>query len=215
MQETEEVQVQSLGWEDPLEEEMQTTPLFKIVCYSDMLLLTQTVSVCNPMNSACQVSLSFSTTLSLFKLMSIESVMPSNYLILYHHLLLNHWCFPASGTFLMSQLFTSVGQSIGASASVSVLLMHIQGWSSLGLTGLISLQSKGLLRAFCNTTVQKHQNSFVLSLLYSQTLTPKHNYWRNHSWTMQTFVGKAMSLIFNTLSSFIIAIHSRSKKKSL
>ena len=63
--------------------------------------------------------------------------------------------FPASGFFLMSQLFTSDGQSIGASASV--LLMNIQDWFPLGLTGLISLLSKGLSRVFSNTTVQKHK----------------------------------------------------------
>ena len=63
--------------------------------------------------------------------------------------------FPASGSFLMSQLLTSGDQSIGASASV--LPMNIQGWFPLGLTGLISLQSKGLSRVFFNTTVQKHQ----------------------------------------------------------
>ena len=63
--------------------------------------------------------------------------------------------FPASGSFPMSQFFTSGGQSIGASASV--LSMNIQDWFLLGLTGLISLQSKGLSRVFSNTTVQKHQ----------------------------------------------------------
>ena len=65
--------------------------------------------------------------------------------------------FPASGSFLMSQLFSSGGQSIGASASASVLLMNIQQWFSLEWTGLISLQSKGLSKDFSNTTVQKHQ----------------------------------------------------------
>ena len=85
---------------------------------------------------------------------------------------LNQWChptisssvipfsaclqsFPASGSFLMNWLFASGGQYIGASASV--LPMNIQGWFPLGLTGLISLQSKGFSRVFCNTTVQKHQ----------------------------------------------------------
>ena len=65
--------------------------------------------------------------------------------------------FPASWSFLMSQLLTSSGQSIGASPSESVLLMNIECWFPLGLTGLISLQSKGLSRVFSNTTVQKHQ----------------------------------------------------------
>ena len=65
--------------------------------------------------------------------------------------------FPTSGYFLMSQIFTSGGQSTGASASVSVLPMNIQNWFLLGLTGWIFLQSKGLSRVFSNTTVQRHQ----------------------------------------------------------
>ena len=65
--------------------------------------------------------------------------------------------FPASGSFQMSQLFTSGGQSIGVSASLSVLPMNIQDWFPLGWTGWLSLQSKGLSRVFSNTTVQKHQ----------------------------------------------------------
>ena len=65
--------------------------------------------------------------------------------------------FPASGTLQMSQLFASCGQSIGVSASTSVLPMNTQDWSPLGWTGWISLQSKGLSRVFSNTTVQKHQ----------------------------------------------------------
>ena len=64
---------------------------------------------------------------------------------------------PASGSFPVSQFFTSGGQSIGASASTSVLPVNIQYWFPVGLTGLISLQSKGLSRVFSNTTVQKHQ----------------------------------------------------------
>ena len=65
--------------------------------------------------------------------------------------------FPSSGSFPVSQFFTSGGQSIGVSASASVLPMYIQDWFPLGLTGLISLKSKGLSRVFSNTTVQKHQ----------------------------------------------------------
>ena len=65
--------------------------------------------------------------------------------------------FPASGSFLMSQFFASVGQSIGVSASTSVLPMNSLDWFPLGWSGLISMQSKGLSRVFSNTTVQKHQ----------------------------------------------------------
>ena len=73
--------------------------------------------------------------------------------------------FPASGSFQMSQFFASGGQSIGVSASISVLPMNTQDWFPLGLTGLISLQSKGLSRIFSNTTVPKHQ-FFSIQLSY-------------------------------------------------
>ena len=78
-----------------------------------------------------------------------------NHLILCHPLL-HIQSFPASRSFPMSQLFASDGQSIGVSASASILPMNIQDWFPLGLTGLISLLSKGLSRVFSNTTVQKH-----------------------------------------------------------
>ena len=109
-----------------------------------------------PRAAARQASLSFTISQSLLKLMSIESMMPSNRLILCCPLLLPS-IFPASGYFQMSQFFASVGQSIGASASASVLPMNIQGLFPLELTGLITLLSKGLSRVFSNTTVQKHQ----------------------------------------------------------
>ena len=106
-----------------------------------------------PWTVARQASLSITSSQSLLKHMSIELVMPSNYLILCHLLLLLP--FPASGSFPMSQFFELGGQSIRVSASASVLPVNIQDWFPLGLTGWISLQSKGLSRVF-NTTVQKH-----------------------------------------------------------
>ena len=100
--------------------------------------------------------------------------------------------FPTSGSFQVSQLFTSSGQSIGVLASTSVLTMNTQHWSHLGWTDWISLQAKELSRVFSNTTVQKHQfkkkkrknksiSSSALSFLYSPTLTSLHDYWKNHS----------------------------------
>ena len=88
--------------------------------------------------------------------------------------------FPASASFLKSQLFASGGQHSGVSASASVLPMNIQDWFPLGLTGLILLLSKGLSRAFSNTTVQ-NINSLVLSLPYGPILTSVHDHWENHS----------------------------------
>ena len=88
--------------------------------------------------------------------------------------------FPASGSFEMSQLFASGGQSIGVSASASVLPINPQNWYPLGWTVWISLQSKGLSRIFSSTTVQKHQ-FFGAQLFYSPTLTSIHDHWKNHS----------------------------------
>ena len=86
-------------------------------------------------------------------------------------------CFPASGSFLRSQLFISCDQSIRALASV--VLVNIQDWFPLGGTGWISLQSKGLSRIVSNNRV-KSINSSVLSLFYDPTLRSIYDYWKNH-----------------------------------
>ena len=109
-----------------------------------------------PWTAAHQASLSFTISKSLLKLMSIEPMMPSNQLILSSPSSCPQ-SFTASGPFPMSRLFASCGQSSGASASVSVLPVNIQGWFPLGLTDLISLLSKGLSGVFYSTTAQKHQ----------------------------------------------------------
>ena len=111
----------------------------------------------NPWTTARQASPSIPNFWSPPKPMSIESVMPFNHLILCIPFSSCPQSFPASGSFQMSQFFTLCGQSIGVSASTSVLPMNTQDWSPLGWTGWISLQSKGLSRVFSNTTVQKHQ----------------------------------------------------------
>ena len=103
------------------------------------------------------------TVLSLLKLMTIESVMPSNHLILCCPLLSCPQFFLASGSFPVNRLFTSGGQSIGASASV--FPTNIQGWFPLGLTGLISLMPKGLFKSLLESI-----NFSALSLLYGPTL---------------------------------------------
>ena len=123
----------------------------------------QTPSFKTPWTEVLQASLSITNSQSLVRLMSIELVLPFNHLILYCPLLLCPQSFPASGSFQMSQLFTSGGQNTGVSASKSVLSMNTQDWSPLGWTGWISLQSKGLSRVFSNITVQKHQ-FFIIQL---------------------------------------------------
>ena len=106
--------------------------------------------------------------------------------------------FLASGYFPVSHLFASCGQSIGASASALVFPMNIQGWFPLGLTGLMSMQSKGLLRVFPSTTVWKHQYFGAQLSLWSNSHTGT---WllEKSALTIWTFVGKVMSLLFNTL----------------
>ena len=111
--------------------------------------------------------------------------------------------FPASGSFEMSQLVTLGGQSIGVSASTSVLPMNTQDWSPLGWTGWISLQSKGLLRVFSNTTVQKHQ-FFSAQLSSPFNSHPYMTSGKIIALARRTFVGKVMSLLFCVLSRLVI-----------
>ena len=118
--------------------------------------------------------------------------------------------FPASGSFPVSQSFTSGGQSIGASVSASVLPVNFQNLFPLRWTGLISLLSKGLSTVFSNTTVQKHQFFGTLPSLWSNSHSI-HDYWKNHSLTIWTFVGKVIFLLFNMLSRFVMAFLSKSK----
>ena len=89
--------------------------------------------------------------------------------------------FPASGSFQMSQVFTSGGQSTGVSSSTSVLPMHSQDWFPLGWYGWISLQSKGLSRVFSKTTAQKHHFFSTQPFLYGLILISINDYWKNHS----------------------------------
>ena len=122
-----------------------------------LVIVVQSSScVLTPRTVACQAPLSSAMSQSFFRFMSVELVMLSNHFILCHSFSC-HWSFPASGSFPMSWLFASDDQSIRVSASASVFSMNIQDWFPLGLTGLISLQSKGLSRIFSNTTVQNHQ----------------------------------------------------------
>ena len=118
--------------------------------------------------------------------------------------------FPASVSFIMNHLFASAGQRIGASASTSVLPLNIQDWFPFRLTGLISLQSKGLSRVFSNTTVKNIMSS-VLSLTYGQLSHPYITTGKTIALTKWIFVGKVMSLLFNMLSRLVIDFLSRSK----
>ena len=132
-----------------------------------------------PWTAACQASLSITNSWSLIQthvhwvgdaiqpFHPLSSPAPPAFNLFQHR-----------GSFQMSYLFSSSGQSIGVSALVSVLQMNTQDWSPLGWTGWISLQSKGLSRVFSNTTVQKHQ---FISFLYNQTVISIYDYWKNQS----------------------------------
>ena len=124
-----------------------------------------------------------------------ESVIPSNHLILCCPLSSRLQSFPASGSFPVSQLFTSGGQSIGASVSASVLPMNIQGWSPLGWTDFISLQSKGLWRVFSSTTIQKHQFFSTQHSLWSNSHICTWLLEKTIALTIRTFVSKVNEFI--------------------
>ena len=117
--------------------------------------------------------------------------------------------FPTSGSFPMSQLFTSGGQSIGVSASTSVLPMNTQDWSPLAWTGWISLQSKGLKSLLqhhsSKASIPRHSAFFIVQLSHPYMTTGK-----TICLTRQTFVGKIMSLRFNMLSRLGITFLPRS-----
>ena len=132
--------------------------------------------------------------------MSIEWVIPSNHFILCHLLHLLPSVFPASGSFPMSQLFTSGGQSIGASASASVLPLNIQDWFPLGLTGWISLLSKGLSRVFPPAPQFESISSSALCFLYCPAPTSVYDYCYTMALIIRTFVSNVKSLLFNTVS---------------
>ena len=145
--------------------------------------------------------LSITISQSLLKLMSIESVMPSNHLILCHPLLLLPSIFPSIRVF--SWFFESGDQSIGVSASASVLPMNIQDWFPLGWTGWLSLLSKGLQHHSSKASIHRCSAFFTVQLSHPYMTTGK-----TIALTRRTFVGKVMSLLFNML--FIHIAHFNS-----
>ena len=176
--------------------------------FSSVQSLSRVQLFATPWIAARQASLSITNSRSSLRLMSIESVMPSSHLILCLPVFSCPQSLPASESFPVNQFFASCGQSIGASASASALPMHIQNWFPLGLTGLISLQSKRFSRV-SPTPQFKSINSSALSLLYSPTLISIHG--KTIALSRWTFVGKVMSLAFNMLSRLVKMFLPRSK----
>ena len=136
--------------------------------------------------AACQASLPITNSRSLLKLMSIESI---RHPTIFSSVIPFSSClqsFPASGSFPVSQFFVSGGQSIGASASVSVLPVNIQDWFPLGLTDLISLLSKTLSRVFSKTTVQKHP-------FFDTQLSLQYDY-HSHTWLLERLTSQSLCI---------------------
>ena len=147
---------------------------------------------------------------SLLKLMSIKSMMPSYHLILCHPLLLLLSIFPSIRAF-SNESVLPIRWPKNWSFSFSISPFNEYSGFHLGLTGLISLQSKGLSRVFSHTTAQRHQ--FFGAQLSSQSNSHVHTWLLEKiiALTRWTFVGKVMSLLFNMLSSLVIAFLPRSK----
>ena len=178
-----------------------------LLCCCSVAQLRLTFAI--PWTAAHQTSLSFTISWSLLKLIP-----------------LSRWChssisssftsfscpqsFSASGSFPMSRLFESGGQSTRASASATVLPMNTQGWFPLGLTDLISLLSKGLSRVFSSTSLKAsilwRSAFFMVQLSHSYTTTGK-----TVASTIWTLVGKVVSLLFNTLSRCVTSFFPRNR----
>ena len=173
--------------------------------FSSVQSLSHVRLFATPWITACQASLSITNSRSSHRLMSMESVMHpaiSSSVVPFSSC---PQSLPALESFPMSQLFESGSQSTGVSA-------NIQDWFPWGLTGLISLHSKGFSRVFSNTTVQEHQFSLCSAFLMVQLSHPYKTTGITIALTRQTSVGKVMSLLLNTLSRLVITFLPRSKR---
>ena len=179
--------------------------------FSSVQFLSRVRVFATPWTAARQASLSISNSWSFLKLMSIESIMPSNHLILCCPFLLPPSIFPSISVFSNESVLCirwpkdwSFSFSISPSNEYSRLI-------SAGLTGLVFLQSKGLSRVFSSTTVQKHQFSGTQLSFVVQLSQPYVTTGKTIALTRWTFVGKVMSLLFNMLSRLVIAFIPKCK----
>ena len=154
-------------------------------------------------------SLSFTISQSLLKLMSTESVMPSNHLILCYSLLLLPSIFPSIRVFCRESALRIRWPKYGTSTAAEVLPVSIQVWFPLGLTGLISLQTKRLSRVFSSITIWKHQFFWCSAFFTVQLSHPYMTTGKTTALITWNFVSKVMSLLFNMLSRSVIAFLPR------
>ena len=164
----------------------------------------------NPWATACLASLPNTNSQSLLKLISIESVMPSNHYILCCPLLLLPSIFPSIRVYFNESVLHIRWPKYGVSASASVLPMNIQDRFPLGWTSWSSCTARDSQES-SPTPQFKGINSLVLSFLYRPNLTSIHDYWKNIALTRQIFAGKVMSLLDNMLSRLVITLLPKSK----
>ena len=176
--------------------------------FSSVQLLSRVRLFATPWTAACPASRSISNFLSFLKLTSIESVMPSNHLILCRLLLLLSSIFASIRVFSSESVLTSGSQSIGVSASTLVFPMNIQDWFPSELTGLSPCSPKDSQESSPTPQFKSIDSSgsvfFIVQLSHPYMTTRK-----TMALTRQTFVGKIMSLLFNMLSRLVIAFLPR------
>ena len=181
--------------------------MIRSVHFSSVQSLSRVQLFVTPWIAAHQASLSITNSRSLLKSMSIRSVMPSSHLILCRSLSSCSQSIPASGSFPMSQLFTWGGQSIGVSASVSILPVNTQDWSPLDWLDLLAVQGTlmSLLQHYSSkVSIFRRSAFFIVQLSHPYLTTGKAI-----ALTRRTFVDKVMSLLFNMLSRLIITFLPR------
>ena len=211
--------ITSLVWVFWLPSILSSVQERSITQFSSVQLFSHVQLFLTPWTAARQVSLSKTNSWNLLKLFSIESVMPSNHLILCHPLLLLPSVFPRIRVFSSKSVLCirwpkywsfRFSFSINFSFSISPSNEYSR-LISLGQTVLISLQSKTLSRESSPIPHFKRISSSVLSFLYSPTLTSIQDNWKTIALTRWNFASKVMSLLFNMLSMLVIAFLSRSK----
>ena len=175
-------------------------------------LLSHVQLFVTPGTTARQAPLSFTISWSSLKLMSIEFMMPSNHLFLCRALLLLPSIFPCIGVFSKKSALSNRWPKYWSFCFSISPFDEYSGLISLRIDLFDLLASKGLSRVFSYTTVRRHQFFSTQLFFYGPALTSIHDYWKNHSLTIQTFVGKVMSLLFNSLSRFVITFLPRSKR---
>ena len=175
-----------------------------IIQFSSVQSLSHVWLFATPWTAAHQASLSVTHSWSLLKLISIKLVILSSHPNLCFPPLFLPPIFPSIRVFSIRSVLASGGQSIGASASASILPVNIQDWFPLGWTGLISLQSKELLTTLNSSSTPQFKSihSLALRFLYGPTLISTHEYWKNHSFGYIQLISQRQNILQGKRDSF-------------